>query len=246
MSKTDLIIGRNPVIEALKSGRGISGVIIQKGASGSIAKVYDLAKKKGIKIEQAEKTELDKLCKGKGHQGVVAFATAHSFASMKDIYKRVEAGGENALIVILDELEDPHNLGAIMRSAECAGACGIIISKHNSCGLTETVAKTSAGAIEYMPCVQVTNIAKTIDELKKNGFWIAACDMNGSLYTEADMRGKLALVIGNEGKGIRQLVKSKCDFVVSIPMLGQINSLNASNAAAIIMYEALRQRSEKR
>ena len=119
MSKTDLIIGRNPVIEALKSGRGISGVIIQKGASGSIAKVYDLAKKKGIKIEQAEKTELDKLCKGKGHQGVVAFAAAHSFASMKDIYKRVEAGGENALIVILDELEDPHNLGAIMRSAVC-------------------------------------------------------------------------------------------------------------------------------
>lgn len=246
MSKIDLIIGRNPVIEALKSGRDISGVIIQKGASGSIAKVYDLAKKKGIKIEQTEKTELDKLCKGKGHQGVVAFATAHSFASMKDIYKRVEAGGENALIVILDELEDPHNLGAIMRSAECAGACGIIISKHNSCGLTETVAKTSAGAIEYMPCVQVTNIAKTIDELKKNGFWIAACDMNGSLYTEADMRGKLGLVIGNEGKGIRQLVKSKCDFVVSIPMLGQINSLNASNAAAIIMYEVLRQRSEKR
>ena len=243
MSKTGLIIGRNPVIEALKNGRGISKVIIQKGASGSIAKVYDLAKKNGIKIEQAEKTELDKLCKGKGHQGVVAFATAHSFASMKDIYERVEAGSENALIVILDELEDPHNLGAIMRSAECAGACGIIISKHNSCGLTETVAKTSAGAIEYMPCVQVTNIAKTIDELKKNGFWIAACDMNGSLYTEADMRGKLALVIGNEGKGIRQLVKSKCDFVVSIPMLGKIN---ASNAAAIIMYEALRQRSEKR
>lgn len=246
MSRTDLIIGRNPVIEALKSGRGISGVIIQKGASGSIAKVYDLAKKKGIKIEQTEKTELDKLCKGKGHQGVVAFAAARSFADMKDIYKRVEAGGENALIVILDELEDPHNLGAIMRSAECAGACGIIISKHNSCGLTETVAKTSAGAIEYMPCVQVTNIAKTIDELKKNGFWIAACDMNGSLYTEADMRGKLALVIGNEGKGIRQLVKSKCDFVVSIPMLGKINSLNASNAAAIIMYEVLRQRSVKR
>lgn len=246
MSRTDLIIGRNPVIEALKSGRGISGVIIQKGASGSIAKVYDLAKKKGIKIEQAEKTELDKLCKGKGHQGVVAFAAARSFADMKDIYKRVEAGGENALIVILDELEDPHNLGAIMRSAECAGACGIIISKHNSCGLTETVAKTSAGAIEYMPCVQVTNIAKTIDELKKNGFWIAACDMNGSLYTEADMRGKLALAIGNEGKGIRQLVKSKCDFVVSIPMLGKINSLNASNAAAIIMYEVLRQRSVKR
>ena len=246
MSRTDLIIGRNPVIEALKSGRGISGVIIQKGASGSIAKVYDLAKKKGIKIEQAEKTELDKLCKGKGHQGVVAFATAHSFASMKDIYERVEVDRENALIVILDELEDPHNLGAIMRSAECAGACGIIISKHNSCGLTETVAKTSAGAIEYMPCVQVTNIANTIDELKKNGFWIAACDMNGSLYTEADMRGKLALVIGNEGKGIRQLVKSKCDFVISIPMLGKINSLNASNAAAIIMYEALRQRSEKR
>ena len=246
MSKTDLIIGRNPVIEALKSGRDISGVIIQKGASGSIAKVYDLAKKKGIKIEQTEKTELDKLCKGKGHQGVVAFAAARSFADMKDIYKRVEAGGENALIVILDELEDPHNLGAIMRSAECAGACGIIISKYNSCGLTETVAKTSAGAIEYMPCVQVTNIAKTIDELKKNGFWIAACDMNGSLYTEADMRGKLALVIGNEGKGIRQLVKSKCDFVVSIPMLGKINSLNASNAAAIIMYEVLRQRSVKR
>lgn len=246
MSKTDLIIGRNPVIEALKSGRGISKVIIQKGASGSISKVYDLAKKNGIKIEQAEKDELDRLCKSKGHQGAVAFAAAHSFASMKDIYARAEAGGEDALIVILDEIEDPHNLGAIMRSAECAGACGIIVSKHNSCGLTETVAKTSAGAIEYMPCVQVTNIAKTIDELKKDGFWIAACDMNGSVYTEADMRGKLAIVIGNEGKGIRQLVKSKCDFVISIPLLGQINSLNASNAAAIIMYEALRQRSEKR
>ena len=242
MSKGDLIIGRNPVIEALKSGRSISKLLIQKGASGSIGKIYDLAKQSAVKIETVEKSELDKLCMSKAHQGVAAFAAAHSFASMEDIYAKAEASGNSPLIVILDEIEDPHNLGAIMRTAECAGVSGIIVSKRRSCGLTDTVAKTSAGAIEYMPCVQVTNIARTIEELKKDGFWIAACDMDGKLYTETDLKGKLAIVIGNEGKGVSRLVREKCDFAVSIPLFGNINSLNASNAAAVVMYEAVRQR----
>ncbi|MFR2966351.1 MAG: 23S rRNA (guanosine(2251)-2'-O)-methyltransferase RlmB [Anaerovoracaceae bacterium] len=167
------------------------------------------------------------------------------YANFDDALKKAEKPAKS-LLIILDNIEDPHNLGAIMRTAECAGAHGVIIPKRNACGLTETVAKTSAGAIEYVPCIRVSNIVRTIEELKGMGFWIGACDMGGQEYYKADLNGKLAVVIGSEGAGIGRLVKDNCDFTVSMPMRGRINSLNASNAAAVLMYEVRRQRDEHR
>lgn len=166
----------------------------------------------------------------------------YKYASVDDILDLAKSRGESPFIIILDELEDPHNLGAIMRSAECAGAHGVIVSKRRATGITGTVAKTSAGAVEYLPCARVTNIAQTMDKLKDMGIWIYACDMGGNTYYEQDLKGAIALVIGNEGSGISRLVKEKCDFTVSIPMVGKISSLNASNAAAILMYEVRKQR----
>lgn len=203
---------------------------------------YRIAKDKGIPIYQSDKPTLDRIAAGAPHQGVIAYASAYSYSTMEDIYAKAEGSGEPPLVVILDNLEDPHNLGAIMRTAECAGAHGVIIPKRRSVGLTDTVAKSSAGAIEYMPCVKVSNIGQTIDQLKEDGFWVAACDMDGVPYYEQDLTGKLAIVIGSEGAGISQLVKKKCDFTVSMPMVGKITSLNASNAAAVLMYEVRRQR----
>ena len=206
------------------------------------SKILAQAKEKGIPVMRLEKAALDRLAQGQAHQGVAAYVSPYAYSELEDIFALAEARGEDPLILILDNLEDPHNLGAIMRSAECAGAHGIIIPKRRACGLTEVVAKASAGAIEYMPCVKVTNIAQTIDELKARGLWIAACDMGGQNYYEAELTGKLAVVIGSEGFGISKLVREKCDFVVSMPMVGKITSLNASNAAAVIMYEIRKQR----
>ena len=239
------ILGRNPVIEALKNEREMEKILVGKGAEGSIAKIIAMAKEKSIPIYQSDKQTLDRIAGGAPHQGVIAYASAYHYSQMEDIYAKAEAAGAPPLVVILDNLEDPHNLGAIMRSAECAGAHGIIIPKRRSCGLTETVAKSSAGAIEYMPCVKVANISQAMDQLKADGFWIAACDMGGTAYYEQDLRGKLAIVIGSEGAGISQLVRKKCDFVVSMPMVGNITSLNASNAAAVLLYEVRRQRDGK-
>ena len=236
------IIGRNPVMEALRNDREIEKILVGKGAEGSITKIIGIAKDKGIPIYQSDKLTLDRIAAGAPHQGVIAYASAYSYSTMEDIYAKAEASGEPPLVVILDNLEDPHNLGAIMRTAECAGAHGVIIPKRRSVGLTDTVAKSSAGAIEYMPCVKVANIGQTIDQLKEDGFWVAACDMDGVPYYEQDLTGKLAIVIGSEGAGISQLVKKKCDFTVSMPMVGKITSLNASNAAAVLMYEVRRQR----
>ncbi|MGF6377031.1 23S rRNA (guanosine2251-2'-O)-methyltransferase [Clostridiales Family XIII bacterium PM5-7] len=237
-----VIMGRNPVIEALKNDREIEKLFIGKGAEGSIAKIVAMAKEKQIPIYQSDKVALDRIAGGSPHQGVIAYASAYSYAELEDIYALAAEKGEDPLIIILDNLEDPHNLGAIMRTAECAGAHGVIIPKRRSCGLTEVVAKASAGAVEYMPCVKVPNLAQIIDRLKADGVWIAACDMDGTKYYEQDLKGKLAIVIGSEGHGISQLVKKKCDFVVSMPMVGKINSLNASNAAAVLMYEVRKQR----
>ncbi|MDO5302429.1 MAG: 23S rRNA (guanosine(2251)-2'-O)-methyltransferase RlmB [Clostridia bacterium] len=242
---TNAIIGRNPVIEALKSGRDIDKLMVSHGAEGSINKIIGMAKERKIPIYQSDKATLDRATGGKPHQGVVAYASAYSYGEMEDVYAKAAEKNEAPLVIILDNLEDPHNLGAIMRTAECAGAHGVIIPKRRSCGLTETVAKSSAGAIEYMPCVRVGNIAKTIDALKEEGFWICACDMGDTLYYQQDLTGKLAVVIGSEGNGISPLVKKKCDFVVSMPMVGKITSLNASNAAAVLMYEIRRQRDGK-
>lgn len=242
---TNVIFGRNPVIEALKSGREIEKIMMTS-QEGSAVKIMAMAKEKGIPVVKAEKRYLDKLADGISHQGVCAFAAAYSYKSLDDALKKAEEAGEEPFLVILDDIEDPHNLGAIMRTAECAGAHGIIIPKRNACGLTDTVAKTSAGAIEYVPCVRVSNLVRTIEELKKTGFWIGACDMGGQAYYKADLKGKLAVVIGSEGSGISRLVKENCDFTVSMPMVGKITSLNASNAAAVLMYEVRRQRDEQR
>lgn len=239
---SDLIAGRNAVLEALKSGRNIDKINIQKTDgrySGPIRQIISLAKEKKIPVYYSDKAHMDKT---PNHQGVIAMGSDFEYASIDDMLQKAADRGEKPLLVILDGIEDPHNLGAIMRTAECAGAHGIIIPKRHSVSVNETVLKTSAGAAEYMLCARVTNISNTIDELKEAGLWIYACDMGDELVYDQDMTGPMAVVIGSEGFGISRLVKEKCDFVVSIPMSGSINSLNASNAAAIIIYEAVRQR----
>ena len=237
----NVIIGRNPVTEILKNDRPVDKLMVSS-REGSMIKIVAMAKEKSIPVISVEKAALDRISGGRPHQGVVAYVSPYEYAEMEDIFALAEERGEDPFIIILDNLEDPHNLGAIMRSAECAGAHGIIIPRRHACGLTEVVAKSSAGAIEYMPVVKVTNIAQTIEELKEKGIWVAACDMGGRNYYEQDMKGKIAVVIGSEGAGISKLVRDKCDFVVSMPMVGRITSLNASNAAAIIIYEIRKQR----
>ena len=241
MGKENIIVGRNPVTEALRSGREIDKLMVSS-EEGSMKKILALAKERHIPVMKVEKSAIDRIAEGKAHQGVAAYVSAYAYAELEDIFRIAEERGEDPFIIILDNLEDPHNLGAIMRTAECAGAHGIIIPKRRACGLTDVVAKASAGAIEYMPCVKVTNIAQAIEELKERGIWVAACDMGGQEYYKADLKGKLAVVIGSEGSGISRLVKEKCDFVVSMPMVGRITSLNASNAAAVIIYEVRKQR----
>ena len=241
MGKENIIVGRNPVTEALRSGREIDKLMVSS-EEGSMKKILALAKERRIPVMKVEKSAIDRIAEGKAHQGVAAYVSAYAYAELEDIFRIAEERGEDPFIIILDNLEDPHNLGAIMRTAECAGAHGIIIPKRRACGLTDVVAKASAGAIEYMPCVKVTNIAQAIEELKERGIWVAACDMGGQEYYKADLKGKLAIVIGSEGSGISRLVKEKCDFVVSMPMVVRITSLNASTAAAVIIYEVRKQR----
>ncbi len=240
----NIIIGRNPVTEALKAGREVDKLLVTS-REGSMIKILTLAKEQGIPVMYVEKAAIDRIAQGRAHQGVAAYVSPYAYSTVDDILANAAEKDEDPFIVILDGLEDPHNLGAIMRTAECAGAHGIIIPKRHSCGLTETVAKASAGAIEYMPVAKVTNIAQTVDELKERGIWVAACDMGGSDYYRTDMSGKIAVVIGSEGFGVSKLVREKCDFVVSMPMVGKITSLNASNAAAVVIYEIRKQRDVK-
>ena len=241
----DKIVGRNPVLEALRSGREVDRLLVQEGAEGSIGKIISLAKERKVPVSFAKKTLLDQKARGSSHQGVIAYVSAYRYASLDEVFRLAESRGEAPFLILLDEVEDPHNLGAIMRTAECAGAHGVVITKRRASGLTETVAKASAGAVEYVPCVRVNNMARTIEELQQRGVWVYACDMDGTSYYEQDMKGPCALVIGNEGAGISRLVREKCDFIVSIPMVGRISSLNASNAAAILMYEIRKQRDGK-
>lgn len=238
----ELIFGRNPVTEALKSGREIEKILIKKGAGGSVGRILRMAKERGVPVRDESKANLDKKSAGASHQGVAAIISPYKYCPVEDILALAKKREEPPFIIILDGLEDPHNMGAIMRTAECAGAHGVIVAKRRAAGITGTVAKASAGAVEYLPCARVVNIARTVDMLKEQGLWIYACDMDGDTYYKADMEGPMALVIGNEGSGISRLVKSKCDFVVSIPMRGRISSLNASSAAAILMYEIRKQR----
>lgn len=238
----NIIIGRNPVIEALKNDREIEKIVVGKNAEGSIKKIIGMAKDKNIPIMTAEKANLDRIAGGGTHQGVAAYVSSYGYCEVEDILDAAEKKGEAPFIMILDNLEDPHNLGAIMRTAEVCGAHGIIIPKRRSAGITEVVVKASAGAVEYVPCAKVSNIAQTIEKLKEKGIWIYACDMAGEAYYNVDLKGAAAIVIGSEGLGISRLVKEKCDFVVSIPMSGRITSLNASNAAAVLMCEVRKQR----
>ena len=239
----DLIIGRNAILEALKSERGIDTLLVARGVrNGSVGRILSECREKGIVIKEVDEKKLDFMC-GKGnHQGVAAYVAAHEYASVDDILQSARDKNEDPFLIICDEIEDPHNLGAIIRTAEAAGAHGIIIPNRRNASLTWAVGKASAGAVEYMPVARVGNLAGTIDELKKNGIWIYSADMGGTLWNETDFKGPVALVIGSEGNGVGRLIKEKSDFIVSLPMNGKINSLNASVAAGILMYEVARQR----
>ncbi len=241
-SNPNLIIGRNPVSEAIKSGRSIDKILMQKDAEGSAKKIASMARENGLQLQYVDKIVLDKLCPGRPHQGVAAYVAAKDYADLDDVFDAAAEKGEDPLIVLLDGLEDPHNLGAVLRSCDGAGAHGVVIPARRAVGLTETVAKASAGAIEYVPVVKVTNLGQCIDKLKERGMWIAAVDMDGENYCDAALTGPLALVIGGEGQGVSQTVRSKADYIISLPMKGRVNSLNASNAAAIMLYEVVRQR----
>lgn len=239
----DIIVGRNCVKEALNSGRAIESLLVARGSKGGATGVLvAMAKDRGIPVKEVDSKKLDYMCGGAVHQGVAAMASVKEYAVLDDIFADARQKGEQPFIIVLDEIEDPHNLGAIIRTAECTGAHGIIIPKRRSAGLGYTVGKSSAGAVEYVNVVRVTNIPNVIDELKERGVWVFGADMEGSDPAKTDLKGAVALVIGNEGKGIGRLVRSKCDGILSLPMKGRINSLNASVAAGVLMYDVLRQR----
>ncbi|MBE6018952.1 MAG: 23S rRNA (guanosine(2251)-2'-O)-methyltransferase RlmB [Clostridiales bacterium] len=240
----EVIAGRNPVVEVLSGERDVERVFIADGSEGSVSKIVALAKEKGVIVDFVPKEKIDAMAPGVKHQGVAAKVSEYRYAEMDEVFARAEESGEDPFIIILDEISDPHNLGAIIRTAECAGAHGVIIPKRRAASLTQTVALSAAGAIENMPVVQVTNLARTIEELQGKGVWVGAADMDGETYYKANLTGPIAIVIGNEGKGVGRLVKEKCDFVLSIPMYGRINSLNASNAAAVLMYGIRRARTK--
>ena len=239
----DIIFGRGPVLEALKNTSHIEKIIIKSGPyAKSLIPVIDEAKKKGIIVQQADSGKLDRMAGGENHQGVVAMVSAYAYTTVSDILKNAEDKGESPFVIICDKITDPHNLGAIIRTANCVGAHGVIIPKHESAGVNSVVMKTSVGAVEYTGVAKVTNIVAEIEALKEKGLWITAADMDGSSMYDVDFKGAIGIVVGSEGKGVSRLVREKCDFIASIPMYGEINSLNASVAASVLMYEALRQR----
>ena len=237
----NIICGRNPVMEALKSGANLDTVYID-GNGGSLSVIRRLAKENGVVVKDADDKKLSRLSGGASHQGVVAEGACGEYVTVEDILAVSQKNGTKPFIIICDEIEDPHNLGAIIRTAETSGADGVIIPKRRSASLNATVFKTSAGAASYVPVARVSNLASCIDTLKDNGVWIYGTDASGTDYSETDFTGGVALVIGSEGFGMSQLIQKKCDFMIKLPMLGKINSLNASVAAGIFMYEVLRQR----
>ncbi len=239
----DMVAGRNAVMEALKGSRSVNKLMIANGSTeGSIKEIIAVAKEKGINIQYWDRSKLDSIARGIRHQGVLAQVAPVQYAELEDILQVAKDRNEPPFIVLLDELEDPHNLGAILRTADAAGVHGVLIPKHRSCPLSATVAKTSAGAVEHVPVARVGNLVQTIKKLKQEGLWVAAADMDGKDYYDTDLTGPLLLIIGSEGQGVGRLVKEQCDFVVRIPMVGKINSLNASVAGSILMYEAMKQR----
>ncbi|MDX6151362.1 23S rRNA (guanosine(2251)-2'-O)-methyltransferase RlmB [Marinococcus sp. PL1-022] len=240
------IAGKNPVIEALKADRKIERIMIADTAKkGAAQEIRALAGKKGIAVQEVSKKKLDELDAGV-HQGVAAAVPAYQYAGMEDLFRKAEKQHEDPFFLVLDGVEDPHNLGSMIRTANASGVHGVIIPKRRAAGVTQTVVKTSAGAVEYVPVVRVTNINKTLDELKEKGLWIAGTGIeNASDYRQMQADMPLALVIGNEGKGLSRLVKEACDFLVQIPMHGAVTSLNASVAGGVLMYEVMRKRQEK-
>lgn len=237
------IEGRNAVLEAFRSGKTVDKLYIQEGLrDGVISSILREAKKRDVIVSFVSKDKLDMMSSDKKHQGVIALCSAYEYADIEDIFAKAEEKGEDPFVFILDEIEDPHNLGAIIRTANLCGAHGVIIPKRRAAGLTSTVVKASAGAINYTPVAKVTNISKTIEELKERGMWFACADMGGTPMYDCNLTGSIGIVIGNEGNGVSRLVKENCDYIVSIPMKGDIDSLNASVAAGVLAYEVVRQR----
>lgn len=239
----EIIAGRNPVAEALKAGRAVDCIYVAKGPrTGQVPVILARARELGVPVKEADPRKLSHMCNGANHQGILAVAAVREYASVEDMLALAQERGEPPFLVICDGLEDPHNLGAVIRAAECAGAHGVIIPKRRSVGLTYAVGKASAGAVEYLPVARVQNLASLLDSLKEKGLWVFAADMDGAPWCEADLTGPVALVIGSEGRGVGRLVKEKADFVLSLPIRGKVNSLNASVAAGILCYEVVRQR----
>ena len=235
--------GRNAVLEAFRSGRVVDKLfVLERCEDGPVRTILREAKKHDTMVRFVKKERLDQMSETGKHQGVIAMTAAYDYAEVDDILNKAREKGEAPFVVLLDNIEDPHNLGAIIRTVNLAGAHGVIIPKNRAVGLTATVARTSAGALNYTPVARVTNIARTIEELKKEGLWFVCADMGGTSMYQLDLKGPIGLVIGNEGEGVSRMVKEKCDFVASIPMKGDIDSLNASVAAGVLAYEIVRQR----
>lgn len=242
--KNDLLIGRNAVAEAVRAGREIDTLMVMSGErGGSIGKIIAQCRENGVVVKEVDRRKLDKICGGANHQGIAAFIAAYQYSTIEDMFALAEERNEAPFLLVCDEIADPHNLGAIIRTAEAAGAHGVIIPKRRSASLSFAVSKTAAGALEYVPVARVSNLPACIDDLKKRGVWFYGADMDGENWCDVNFgTSATALVIGSEGEGIGRLVKSKCDVMVSLPMRGKINSLNASVAAGILMYEVARQR----
>lgn len=247
-SSDEQIEGRHPVLEALKSERTINKILLADGATGSgIMDILARARDKSIVVQTVPKAKLDQVAEGRNHQGVIAYIAAKDYVELEDIVAAASNSPRPGLIVVLDEIEDPHNLGSILRSCDAAGAHGVVIPKRRAVPLTATVAKASAGAIEHVPVARVTNISQAIESLKKMGFWVVGTDVDAEqMYHQVDVTGPTVIVIGNEGKGLGEVVKKRCDHLVRLPMIGQVQSLNAGVATGILLYEVVRQRGEKR
>ena len=243
----EIIVGRNSVLEALRAGRSLNKILVAKGErQGSVREIISQARELGLIIQEVDTAKLDQLSAGVRHQGVVAMAAPVAYVEVDDILSIAYEKNEPPFLVLLDELADPHNVGAILRTADASGVHGVLIPKRRSCPLTQTVAKTSAGAVEHVPVARIGNVSQTLKALKKQGLWVVGADMDGTEnYYEADLTGPVVIVVGSEGEGMGRLTKEACDFIVKIPMRGQITSLNASVACSLLLYEVLRQRELK-
>ena len=243
----DVVVGRNAVTEALKSGRAVNRLLVAEGdGQGPIREIVRLARESGAIVETVARSKIEAVARGFRHQGVLAYTSPVDYMPLDELLEAARAKSDAPFLLLLDELEDPHNLGAILRTADAVGVDGVLIPRRRSCPLSATVAKTSAGAVEYVPVARIGNIAQTIKALKDEGFWIIGADMDGTTdYFDADLTGATVLVVGSEGRGISRIVRDNCDILVKIPMLGKINSLNVSVAGAVLMYESLRQRRKK-